>query len=143
MTIISPYQRQLVFTRSFSGSARSVRAKRGFLKAFRAIWKDGVENRPLPVHGVCAVCGVISLAILVFGIQAVLISFQKDALVAGLKQARVQREELEIRSAELLSPEALRIYADMVQLYQPTSIRYLSAEVPAVAHNVSVREVTP
>jgi len=131
MTIISPYQRQLVFTRSFSGSARSVRAKRGFLKAFRAI------------HGVCAVCGVISLAILVFGIQAVLISFQKDALVAGLKQARVQREELEIRSAELLSPEALRIYADMVQLYQPTSIRYLSAEVPAVAHNVSVREVTP
>jgi hypothetical protein len=54
-------------------------------------------------------------------------------LALQLKQARLEREGLEIKSTELLSAEALRTYADMVQLSQPNLIRYLSAETPVIA----------
>jgi hypothetical protein len=133
MTVISPYQRQLVFTRSFSGSLAKSRRKKGFLSQVIVWWENSWSNKTLPVHGVYAVNILLAGAILVFGIQAVLISFQKDSLALQLKQARLEREGLEIKSTELLSAEALRTYADMVQLSQPNLIRYLSAETPVIA----------
>jgi hypothetical protein len=60
-----------------------------------------------------------------------------------LKQSRLEREQLELRSAELLSPQALRIYASMLQLVQPGSIKYLSVSASVAAQHAAASGLAP
>jgi len=144
MTIISPYQRQLVFTRSFlTASKRQSEPKRGMIWRLREFWSVETSQRAVPTYGVCAVCSIMVLAIFVFGVQAVLTSFEKNILAEKLDGARLERETLELRMAELLSPDALRTYANMVQLSQPGSIQYISPQAPVLAQNAAAPRFAP
>jgi len=144
MTIISPYQRQLVFTRSFLDNAKRPRqSRKSLLARFLGFWKQEMAERDWPTHGILAVGAVMMAAVLCLGIQAVLISFEKNSLAAELKQSRLEREQLELRSAELLSPQALRIYASMLQLVQPGSIKYLSVSASVAAQHAAASGLAP
>jgi len=144
MTIISPYQRQLVFTRSFLDNAKRPRqSRKSLLARFLGFWKQEMVERDWPVHGILAVGAVMMAVVLGLGIQAVLISFEKNSLAAELKQSRLEREQLELRSAELLSPQALRIYASMLQLVQPGSIKYLSVSASVAAQHAAASGLAP
>jgi len=124
MTVITPSQRQLIFTRSLGDNLSSHRSseQRGI---------GGLDLREFIKGGLAARLLAFSLllsfgGLLFFGIDAVLLSFKVKSVSLVLEQGRIQRESLETQKAQLLSLEALRDYASVVQLNQAQSVSYLT-----------------
>ena len=123
MTVITPYQRQLIFTRSLSDRPTSYRST-GWVSFQGPDWQGLIEEGLITKFlAFSLTLGFVGL--LFFGIDAVLVSFKIKTISAALEQGRIQRESLEIRKAQLLSLEALKDYASMIQLTQAQRISYL------------------
>ena len=127
MTVITPYQRQLIFTRSL-GDKPSVRRSGAGMMDWRGFIDEGVAAKLLAFSLLLSFGGL-----LFFGIDAVLLSFKIKTVSSVLEQGRGKREFLETQKAQLLSLEALRSYASVVQLTQAQSISYLTGSQPDLA----------
>ena len=118
MTVISPYQRQLVFTDS-GVVPRSRKARASFLK--KAVGLMSLTRTFTVLVALVVFCG---LGFLFAAVDSVLLSFKIQSLSREIENKKVSKEKLELKQAALLSPDSLKDYALMVKLENPVSINY-------------------
>lgn len=128
MTVISPSQKQLVFTQSFSEKMASRKKQK------KAVWRfvGSLSRLILGTGGAFNLLLVffvlVSFGILLLGVDAVLLSFKIRAVSRAINERKVEREALEIKHARVLSFDSLKEYASMIQLVKPQKISYLAAD---------------
>ncbi|MEW5805343.1 MAG: hypothetical protein AB1721_01265 [Patescibacteria group bacterium] len=124
MTVITPNQRQLIFTSDSQLRSRRQRISRlRFLKhSFGLVSEKRVFLLMLGVSLISFV-GFCFMAI-----DSVLLSFRIQHLSQILENNKLVKEKLELRQAALFSPESLQNYAKVIELGRPVSISYLVQE---------------
>lgn len=125
MTVITPTQRQLIFTTSFAEEFERPRSSelRKTLKRFNQ-GKLSVQDAACLVVPIVCIAGVFAL--LLGGTSSVILSYQVNRLNVGIEQQKRISESLGVSQAEFLSPEALSAYASMIQLSSPAYTHYVS-----------------
>lgn len=61
---------------------------------------------------------------LYLAVDSVFLSFEIQSLAHQIEEYKIVKEKIELRQADLLSPDSLRDFALMVQLENPGSIVY-------------------
>src|SRR3989337_2057631 len=117
MTVISPYQRQLVFTGS--GIPRTRKNKLNFFK--KAAYLLSFKGSFALALSLTVFCG---LSLFFFAVDSVLLSFRIQSLSKEIEDKKTAKEKLELKQTALLSPDSLKDYALMVKLENPSSISY-------------------
>ncbi len=118
MTVISPYQRQLVFTGSGAVS-RSRKTRTNLLK--RTVGLMSLTRTFTVLTGLVVFCG---FSFFFLAVDSVLLSFKIQGLSREIESKKTSKEKLELKQAALLSPDSLKDYALMVKLENPVSINY-------------------
>jgi len=118
MTVISPYQRQLVFT-GYGAARNSRKVGVNFLK--RVVELVSLTRTLAVLLGVAVFCG---FGFLYLAVDSVFLSFEIQALNSQIEEYKMAKERIELRRADLLSPDSLKDFALMVQLENPGSIIY-------------------
>ena len=118
MTVISPYQRQLVFTDS-GVAPRARKTRINLLK--KAVGLMSLTKTFTILMIVVVFCG---FGFFFLAVDSVLLSFKIQSLSREIESRKVSKEKLELEQAALLSPDSLKDYALMVKLENPVSINY-------------------
>lgn len=118
MTVISPYQRQLIFT--------GFGSKTGTRRNKTSLWQKAVSFVSLTKSftvftGLVVLCGA---GLFFLAVDSVLLSFKIQSLSLEIENDKAAKEKLELKQAALLSPNSLKEYALMVKLENPNSINY-------------------
>jgi len=132
MTVITPTQRQLIFTTSFDeefGRPRSSELRKT-LKRFNQ-GKLSVQDAVCLVVPIVCIAGVAAL--LLGGVSSVILSYHVNRLSTEIEQQKRINESLGVSQAEFLSPEARSAYASMIQLNSPAHTHYVSNTVDQLA----------
>lgn len=119
MTVISPYQRQLVFTDSGVVLSRTRKTRTNFLK--KAV---GLMSLTRTFAILVALVAFFGFGFFFMAVDSVLLSFKIQSLSREIESRKISKEKLELKQAALLSPDSLKDYALMVKLENPVSINY-------------------
>ncbi len=131
MTVLTPTQRQFIFTNS---PADRLAERASFFDAIGTFLRQG---KRAPVRFAAALLPVFVVANLVWllgtGVSSVLLASNIKQTSDLIKQSERTHDALEASKAEILSPDALKAYAAMIQLGNPTHIQYVTATQDQVA----------
>lgn len=131
MTVLTPSQRQFIFTSSVS---ERFEQNRSFVDSVVSAMRSGkraplrIVSALLPVFVVCNVFWLLGI-----GVSSVLLASNIKRVSDDIKQHEQTHDTLEASKAEILSPDALKAYAVMIQLGNPTHIQYVTATQDQVA----------
>ena len=131
MTVLTPTQRQFIFTAS---SAEQFEQSRSFAGTLEAVLRQG---KRAPIRIVAALLPAFVVANLLWllgtGVSSVLLASNIRQASDVIKQNEQIHDALEASKAEILSPDALKAYAAMIQLGNPTRVQYVTATQDQVA----------
>lgn len=118
MTVITPYQRQLIFT---DPDFVSRRRKSRFVFLRQLIDSFSVSSS-------FVILAVISLTAFFgccyFAVDSVILGFKIQNFEKNIMAGKEMRSKLELTQSSLMSPDSLKDYAYMIELKNPTLISY-------------------
>lgn len=124
MTVISPKQRQLIFT---SDSAfRPRRSRFNGLKFLKQVFNLVSERRVFLLLLGISLVSLVGFCFMT--VDSVLLSFKIQRLSQILENNKLVKEKLELEQAAQFSPESWQNYAKVIELGRPLSISYLVQE---------------
>ncbi len=131
MTVLTPTQRQFIFTNSI---AERFEQSGSFIDTVVAALRQG---KRAPIRIVAALLPAFVVLNLVWllgtGVSSVLLASNIKHVSDEIKRNEQTHDTLEASKAEILSPDALRAYATMIQLGNPTHIQYVTTSQDQVA----------
>ena len=131
MTVLTPTQRQFIFT---SSPAERFEQNRSFVDVLGTAIREG---KRAPIRIVAALLPAFVIVNLLWllgtGVSSVLLASNIRQVSDSIKRNEQTHDALEASKAEILSPDALRTYAAMIQLGNPTRVQYVTATQDQVA----------
>ena len=131
MTVLTPTQRQFIFTTS---PLERFEQNRSFVDVLGEAIRQG---KRAPVRIIAALLPgfviVNLLWLLGTGVSSVLLASNIKQVSDQIKHSEQTHDTLEASKAEILSPDALKAYAAMIQLGNPTHVQYVTTPQDQVA----------
>ncbi len=139
MTVLTPTQRQFIFTSSLS---ERFERHQPFFDRMRLFIREGIRRPVSLVPVVIPAIVILNVGwVLVSGVHSVLLSSDIRRVSDAIKQEETRHDSLEAQKAEILSPDALKTYASMVQLSNPVRVEYITQTQDHVAVSAALHPV--